>query len=116
MITHITSERNWQKARREGIYRSKSLTTEGFIHCSTVEQVIDVANYLFKGQKGLLLLTINEEKVEAEIRFEDLYGSGKLYPHIYGPLNIDAVEEVFEFNPGPDGYFKLPPELKEEKG
>ncbi len=115
MITHITSERTWQKARKEGIYKSKSLTTEGFIHCSTIEQLVDVANYLFKGQKGLLVLAINEEKVEPEVRFEDLYGSGKLYPHIYGALNIDAVEGVFEFNPGPDGLFTIPPELKERR-
>ncbi len=115
MITHITSERRWEKARKEGVYKSKSLTTEGFIHCSGLDQVVDLANYLFRGQKGLVLLAINEKKVEAKIEFEDLFDSGELYPHIYGPLNIDAVEGVYEFNPNPDGFFNLPPELSSEK-
>ncbi len=115
MITHITSEYRWQKARKEGVYKSKSLTTEGFIHCSGLNQVIDLANYLFRGQKGLVLLAINEEIVEAEIEYEDLFDSGELYPHIYGPLNIDAVEGVYEFNPDSNGFFRLPPELSPEK-
>ncbi len=111
MIFHITTERCWQRARKEGQYTSKSLTTQGFIHCSSREQVVDVANYLYKGQKGLLLLLIEREKVAAPILFEDLYASGKKYPHIYGPLNLEAVQGVYKLDPDQQGFFDLPPEL-----
>jgi uncharacterized protein (DUF952 family) len=80
---------------------------EGFIHCSTREQVIQVANIRFRGQSGLVLLFIDTEKVAAEIIYENLEGGQQLFPHIYGELNTDAVMQVAEFEPDADGYFTL---------
>lgn len=108
MITHITKRELWDKAKRKGIYVNKSLESDGFIHCSDLNQVIKVANFLFKGQRYLVLLYINEDKVNAEIKYEDLYNAGEDYPHIYGPLNIDAVEDIKEFIPNKEGDFELP--------
>lgn len=96
MIFHITTKQTWQEATEKGEYRGDTLASQGFIHCSTPEQVDEVAQYLFKGKADLVLLEIDETKVTPEIQYED-GGNGKLYPHIYGPLNIDAVINVRDF-------------------
>ncbi|WP_427340757.1 DUF952 domain-containing protein [Caloranaerobacter sp. DY30410] len=70
-------------------------------------------NNNFKGEHGLILLCIDEDKIIAELKWEDLYNEGREYSHIYGELNIDSVIKVFPFEPKKDGYFKLPKELKE---
>ena len=80
---------------------------EGFIHCSTGDQVIKVANARFRGQHGLVLLVIDTDKVRPEIVYENLEGGDEVFPHIYGELNTDAVVEVAPFDPGSDGYFHL---------
>ncbi|MBC8030218.1 MAG: DUF952 domain-containing protein [Pyrinomonadaceae bacterium] len=108
MIFHITTGNAWNKAVAEGTYQTDTFSAEGFIHCSTSDQVIQVANARFRGQSGLVLLSIETEKVAAEIIYENLEGGQQLFPHIYGELNTDAVVHVAEFEPGRDGYFTLP--------
>lgn len=80
---------------------------EGFIHCSTRAQVIQVANARFQGQSGLVLLCIQTEKVAAAIVYENLEGGQQLFPHIYGELNTDAVVRTAEFAPDAAGLFTL---------
>ena len=108
IIFHITKREAWNRAEAEGTYRTEMFPIEGFIHCSTREQVIQVANVRFRGQRELVLLSIDTDKVTAEIRYENLEGGEQMFPHVYGELNIDAVVEVTEFEPGADGYFSLP--------
>ncbi|MFO7881476.1 MAG: DUF952 domain-containing protein [Kosmotogaceae bacterium] len=105
-ILHIASIDDWKKTKETGVYKADSLETEGFIHCSTPEQVIEVANFLFKGREDLLLLVIDEERLKSPVKYEDP-GNGKHYPHIYGLLNISAIIEVAEFKPDQNGYFTL---------
>ena len=117
IIFHIAQREAW--ARREeqsaaGFYRPEKFPIEGFIHCSTRDQVIKVANIRFRGQTGMVLLCIDTNKVTAEIRYENLEGGQELFPHIYGELNTDAVVQVAEFEPGVDGYFALPATLAEK--
>lgn len=110
VILHIAERETWEKAKLEGLYRGDTLDSKGFIHCSTSKQVVKVANDLFRAQKGLVLLCIVTSKVRSKIRYE-YAGSEELYPHIYGPLNIDAVIQVAVFEPAKDGRFRLPKEL-----
>ena len=81
---------------------------DGFVHCSTEDQVVNVADTRFRGQKGLVLLCIDTDKVTAEIRYENLEGGQELFPHIYGEINTDAVVQVAEFKPNINGHFALP--------
>lgn len=106
IIFHIVQREVWQEA--VGSYRPEAFALEGFIHCSTIDQVVKVADARFRGQTGLVLLCIDTAKVAAEIRYENLEGGAELFPHIYGGLNTDAVTQVAEFEPGVDGYFALP--------
>jgi len=108
MIVHITPRADWQRARSEGVYRAESLEREGFIHCSTPAQALATAERYYRGVEGLALLLIDPARLVARLVYEDSYGAGQAYPHIYGPLNLDAVVQVYDFPPGPDGRFALP--------
>ena len=110
LIYHIAKRSRWEETEPSGSFRNNSLDAEGFIHCSTLEQVLRVADAHFRGQHGLVLLEIRSAQVRSEIRYEGLPG-GELFPHIYGPLNTDAVTRAVAFEPCEDGRFKLPPEL-----
>jgi len=106
MILHITTPSAWQAAQNEGEYKAASLATEGFIHSSTPAQVLAVANRHFKGQRGLIILKVDETRVRAPIKFESAHG--ELYPHIYGALNLDAVVGVVTLPTASDGSFTPP--------
>lgn len=109
-LLHITQKEQWIKAQTKGIYRATSLDTEGFIHCSTSKQIIKVANTFFVNQKDLVLLYINSDKVNPEIRYETVEGNEQ-FPHIYGKLNLDAIFKVVNFDSNQDGLFTLPADL-----
>ena len=115
MIYHITSRSAWNEARERGDYRTDSLETEGFIHCSTEEQVLPVANKYYAGQTDLVLLVIEPALLEPDLKWEPpAEGSpppgvpvGDLFPHIYGPINLDAIVKVFDLESDPDGKFSF---------
>lgn len=110
LILHITPLLQWESAQTADIYQAESLATEGFIHCSTPTQVVPVAQLFFPAQTGLVLLCIDSSRVQADIRYESA-GGNEHFPHIYGPLNLDAVQQVLPFNPDSQGQFHLPAEL-----
>lgn len=105
MILHITRRRDWEAARHAGRYAADSLSTEGFIHCSEPRQVTAVANARFRGQAGLVLLWIDPAKLAAPLRYENREGGVDLVPHVYGPIELDAVVKVTTFEPESDGTF-----------
>jgi uncharacterized protein (DUF952 family) len=111
LIFHITSRRQWEAAQVIGSYRGDTLDIEGFIHCSNLGQVVEVANRFYAGQTGLVLLSMAIARLQAELRYEA--ADGDEFPHLYGALNLDAVVQVVDFEPAPAG-FELPPELVEE--
>jgi uncharacterized protein (DUF952 family) len=115
MMLHITSAAEWKAAQERGFYTAPSLETEGFIHCSTEKQVTHVANAFYRGQSGLVLLVIEETRVKPQVKWEAPAGppangisQNDLFPHIYGPLNVDAVLKAVEFPSSSDGTFTLP--------
>jgi uncharacterized protein (DUF952 family) len=110
-LFHITSEEELRTARIEGVYRPAAFAREGFIHCSYRRQVAPVANRLFRGRQGLVLLEIDPARVSSPIVDENLEGGTELFPHIYGPLPLAAVARVHAFVGGSDGLFELSPEV-----
>jgi uncharacterized protein (DUF952 family) len=115
MIYHITTNFAWQAAQAAGEYRAPSLESQGFIHCSKWEQVKGVADTVFRGQTGLVLLCIDPARLTAELREEAPdpivpaeHQPGERFPHLYGALNLDAVTRVIDFPPQGDGTFMLP--------
>ncbi len=85
LILHVTTREAWEGARALGLYEGDTLAGEGFIHCCTGEQLGGVLERHFAGRGGLLALTIDPALVTSDIRWE----AG--FPHIYGPLDLEAV-------------------------
>lgn len=95
-IYHLALPEEWTAAITDGQYcistRAMSLDEVGYIHCSTKDQVETVANNFYGDLDLLMHLTIDPRLVPSEIRFEPpAPGSPLLFPHIYGPLPIAAV-------------------------
>lgn len=117
MILHITSRPEWNEAQRNGSYRAPSLETEGFIHCSTEKQVLHVANAFYQGRQDLVLLVIDKTKLDTELKWEPPAGppapgisESDSFPHIFGPINLNAVVSVLDLGADPaSGAFSLPP-------
>jgi len=117
MIYHITSRAAWKDAQQRGDYRAESLETEGFIHCSTLAQILPVAEKYYKGQSGLVLLMIEPTLLSSTLKWEAPSGGtpppgvpeGDQFPHIYGPINLDAIVNVLDFISDPNGDWALPP-------
>jgi len=119
MIYHITSRSAWSEARQSGEYRADSLESEGFIHCSTGSQVLPVLEKYYMGQRGLLLLLIDPALLSSDLKWEPPSDGtpplgvpeGDLFPHIYGPLNLEAVVKAVDLESNPDGNYNLPIDL-----
>jgi uncharacterized protein (DUF952 family) len=113
LIYHIATASDWAQAQRDGEYtvstRGRTLDEEGFIHASTAAQVAPVANLFYLDLPDLLVLVIDTDRVGPEIRYEQVPGADAPFPHIYGPLNADAVLAARPLVPGPDGHFTFPP-------
>ena len=115
-IIHICERNTWKTAVDSGSYKPDSLESEGFIHCSRPDQVLDVANTFYSDLDDLVLLIINPQYVQADILWEEPVGStfpgnrsdSDVFPHIYGPLNPDAVTRVLDLQRNPDGGYRLP--------
>ncbi len=69
------------EGKKTGKYRDEAFLKDGFIHCSTFSGIRYES--LFKDQRDLNLLGIDFGSIKATVRYEDLYESGRLYPHIY---------------------------------
>lgn len=120
MIYHIASRAAWAEAEKRQQYSAPSLESEGFIHCSTRDQVLDAANAWYRDHADLLLLCIDESRLGAELRWEApahpnpaparQETESERFPHLYGVLNLDAVVAVIDFNETESG-FALPPNL-----
>ena len=90
-IYHITTAAAWENAQLEGVYIADSLAIEGFIHCSTSDQVAGVLERYYKGQTNLVKLTIEKSKVTSPLIFELAGSINEVFPHIHGPIDLESV-------------------------
>lgn len=103
-ILHLCKKQEWKDAQSAGEYRAASLEAEGFIHCSRAEQILDVANQFYRGDTSLVLLVIERSQLESTIRWD--YVDADDFPHIYGPINLEAITAVLRYKPDVDGKFR----------
>ena len=97
MIYHVVKLPDWQKAVALGFYEAPSLLSEGFIHASKKEQVEGVIKRYYENEKDLLVLHIDEGKLQAVHIFERATSVNEEFPHIYGRINLDAVVGITEW-------------------
>ena len=101
---HLAPRDVWQAQASATEYLPEAYEVDGFIHCTDGEaEVINVGNRYYQGDtRDYVVLTIDRDRVRAPVRYED---PGRIYPHIYGPLNLDAVIEIRPARRDPDGRF-----------
>ena len=97
-LYHIALRGDWEAAETQGDYtistRGRTLADEGFIHCSFAEQVDATAAHFSSDVDDAVVLRIDPDRLSSRVVVEDLDGSGERFPHVYGPIPVDAVVEV----------------------
>ena len=104
MLFHIAEPDAWEAAQSTGSYAAESLIVEGFIHCSTLAQVLDTAKRYYVGRTGLVLLDVEERGLD--VRWEQA-SSGEKFPHVYGRIPLHSVASARPLEPDASGAFTL---------
>ncbi len=94
VIYHVTTRGDWEAAKQKGFYDHPSLNSEGFIHCSQESQVAGVLDRYFAGQNNLIKLVIDTDRLTSHFVFDWSPSTRDTFPHIYGPVNLDAVTDI----------------------
>jgi uncharacterized protein (DUF952 family) len=108
MIYHMCRAEEWAAAVAAGTYRGSSQdVADGFIHFSTAAQIVESARRHRAGQRGLLLLAVDAERLGDRLKWETSRG-GDLFPHLYGPLDPAESASVRPLPLGTDGLHLFP--------
>lgn len=112
-LIHLPSRHEWKACVCEGLYRPQSLAEGGFIHLCRPEDAVMVANLLFADVEDLLIVAIDSRRLRAELRLNPEKPGAFAWPHLSGPLNLEAVVGVLPYRRRPDGrYPRLPAEFR----
>ena len=109
MLFHITTHSAWKLALDAGHYVPPRFASDGFIHLSEERQWFRTAQRFYRGTPDLVLLVIEESRLEAAVRREP--ADGELFPHLYGRLNLDAVVSVYDLPLNASGEVLAPATL-----
>lgn len=90
-IYHLISPADWEITLNRKEYAPPSLMEEGFIHCSTKEQLIETASRHYGDHQELIVLKIRQKKVAAMLKWEGSH-QGQEFPHLYGKLQFHHIE------------------------
>jgi uncharacterized protein (DUF952 family) len=125
-IYHLAAEREFRAQVKGNDYIPARFDQDGFIHCTgEPDTLLAVANDYFSDvEEPILVLVIETTKLAAEVRFEPpalVEGGGtshledaQLFPHIYGPLNLDALAEIGVLRKS-DGVYQWPDRFTKTK-
>ncbi|MEJ2865637.1 DUF952 domain-containing protein [Actinomycetospora flava] len=115
MILHLCTRTELAAARLDGARRPPSLDDVGFVHCSDPGTVHLPAGRLFAGRTDVVVLVVDPALLDVPVRWEPGVAAGggedprgPWFPHVYGPLSLDAVVAVHDLVPEPDGSFRPP--------
>ena len=101
---HLVPKQVWEKQREQSEYLPEAFSQDGFIHCTNgLEELVNVGNrYYTSDERPFLVLILDVSKIQAPVRYDD---PDEIYPHIYGPLNTDAVVGTLEVRRDENGTF-----------
>lgn len=108
-IYKILPAEMWEKACKYGVFHGSEVDLrDGFIHFSTASQALETAAKHFAGQRDLVLLYVDTERLSENLKWEPSRG-GALFPHLYGDLAVAAVTKSAPLPLGADGTHQFPP-------
>ena len=95
-IFHLATVPAWDAAQASGSYTVSTIGLDladvGFIHCSQAEQVDGVHDRYYGGvTEPVIRLTIDTDLLTSPWQLDDVPGQPLPFPHVYGPVNVDAV-------------------------
>jgi uncharacterized protein (DUF952 family) len=115
LIHHLVLASDFEATPSHQPYLPTAYTADGFIHCTQqLAVLLEVANRFYRETAGdFLVLDIDPRRLTADLRYEPPVppapaGSsldGVLFPHIYGPLNRNAIVAVRQVQRAADGRF-----------
>jgi uncharacterized protein (DUF952 family)/GNAT superfamily N-acetyltransferase len=113
-LVHLAVRDDWDRARRDGEYRTSTLGVRlgevGFVHASFGQQVAGVAAAVYtQVDRPVVMLVLDRARLRAPVRVEPVDGTDEVFPHIYGPIPVDAVSDVIELRRDAGGRLFLPP-------
>lgn len=95
-LYHIALKQDWEQAQSSGSYTistlGKKFDTVGFIHLSTKKQIPVVRDAIYKGRDDLVILKVASARLKDKLKWEP--SDGELFPHYYGIIKTDWVQEV----------------------
>lgn len=109
-LFHIATEPDWHRARSEGVYTrstyGRSLAEQGDIHCSAGHDQVDdvLARVYAEVSDPLLLLVVDPARLSSPWQLDDAPDAAAPFPHVYGPLNLDAVVDTAVIERQADGW------------
>ena len=98
MIYHVASIASWEAAQENKQYIHPSLSSEGFIHACSKEQLSGVLNRYYKNETDIVLLEIDESKLTNPLKYELAPSVNEMFPHCFGFINTDAVVAVYSYS------------------
>lgn len=107
-LYRLARSADWHAAVTEGFYRGVDHdAADGFIHMSTADQVPGTAKRFYHGLDDVILLTLDRDSLDAEIKME-ASSHGELFPHLYGTIPLRAVLEAEPLALTGDGDLDIP--------
>jgi len=90
LIYHILPPETWESVQGSTFYEAESLSSEGFIHCSFEDQLEGVLDRYYRDAAEVVVLALDPAELTSPLVVEPSTND-EPYPHIYGPINLDAV-------------------------
>lgn len=104
-LYHLATADCWNRQQQSDGYEPDAFRSEGFVHCCTREQLAGVASRYYRNSADLMLLVLDQGKLRAELIFENTMGGTEQFPHLYGPVNRDAIVSMHPCAVTSDGEF-----------
>lgn len=95
-IYHVAGKPGESTTTLSEQYTASSLDEEGFIHCSTLEQLPGVVSRYYAGEEELRILVVDTNKLRPDLKYENTTGGSELFPHVYGPIDLTAIVKVID--------------------
>jgi uncharacterized protein (DUF952 family) len=110
LIYHLAPATRWYSWPENKPYLPAEYEKDGFIHCTSCDELmIKVANHFHRNVPGdYVLLVIDTSKLEnppSPVKWEKATKFDSLFPHIYGPIDRNAIVGVRPAQRADDGTF-----------
>ncbi|MCB0819480.1 MAG: DUF952 domain-containing protein [Bacteroidetes bacterium] len=111
-IYHIADNSSWLDQSDESVYSIDTLDTEGFIHCSRLEQLQSTLNRFFENREDICILKIDTKQLHVPLIYEAADDGSGFFPHVFGPVRKSSITEVYNF---PFDFINQDPQKADEQ-